>query len=75
MAVGIPVGYVDGADEGRIREVMQEHVEKELQIINGEGTTYQNRGCISNIIRKCWWVRGWRKKEEEYETHEMFYYQ
>ena len=53
MAVGIPVGYVDGADEGRMREVMQEHVEKELQIINGEGTTYQNRGCISNIIRKC----------------------
>ena len=32
------MGYVHGADGGRMREVMQEHVDKELQIMKGEGT-------------------------------------
>ena len=38
LAGGVLVGYVHGADGRRMREVMQEHVDKELQIMKGEGT-------------------------------------
>ena len=37
MAGGVLVGYVHGADGGRMREVMQEIFDMELLIMKGEG--------------------------------------
>jgi hypothetical protein len=38
MAGGVLVGFVHGADGGKMREVMQEQGDKELQIMKGDGT-------------------------------------
>ena len=38
MAGGAPVAFVHGADGGKMREVMKEQVDKEIEAVNRGGT-------------------------------------